>query len=232
MHPDTEHIVALHKSDLACEALRKTIRSLKDSLKSATQKVGEAEALAAKERSLLADLQAREESATKRYERYLDKAEATRQLMETGQVSNYEAAQAQLDQCLEIADTEETSLLELMEEIEASTEAIASRERQVSLRVDQKTAREDALTNELPSLTKSLAEADALRSARAGELREDHLSLYEQIRKKLRHAVAEIHEDACNSCGMVISSMPLAEHRRGSAVHRCRNCGRFLGESI
>ena len=229
MHPDTEHIVALHTCDLQLDGLLKTIAGLNDALKEATENVRKAQTLVAKEKASLTELQAREEASTKRYERYLDKAENTRQLMESGQVSNYEAAQTQLQQCLSIADTEETTLLELMEEIEATTERIAARERQVALREDQRSSRVSALEEQLPGLQQELSKARAQREDKAADLREDHLSLYEQLRKKLRHAVSSIHEDACGSCGMVISSMPLAEHRRGSAVHRCRNCGRFLG---
>ena len=229
MHPDTEHIVALHTSDVRCESLQKEITVLQEAVAAATQKLVEAKSLAAKERAALGELQEREESCTKRYERYLDKAENTRRLMESGQVSNYDAAQTQLRQCLSIADAEETALLELMEAIEATTTQIAARDDQVALREDQRQNKIEALDEQLPGLETALAEARLTREERSLLLRDDHLSLYEQLRKKLRHAVSVIHEDACGSCGMVVSSMPLAEHRRGSAVHRCRNCGRFLG---
>ncbi|MEC7241366.1 MAG: hypothetical protein VXW32_09005 [Myxococcota bacterium] len=232
MHPDTEHIVALHKCDLRCETLQKDIRSLLQEVEGAARQVQDAESLLSKEQAALRELQSKEEACTRRYERYLDKAENTRKLLESGQASNYEAAQTQLEQCLEIADSEETALLELMEEIEEASERIASRERQLSLRQDQHQNRVEARNQRLPALEQELALARSQRTRKAADLREDHLSLYEQLRKKLRHAVSSIHEDACTACGMVVSSMPLAEHRRGSVVHRCRNCGRFLGEFL
>jgi predicted nucleic acid-binding Zn-ribbon protein len=119
-----------------------------------------------------------------------------------------------------------------MEAIEQNHDKLEARENQTALRQDQLNNKKETLSAQLPSLESSLVEAVALRSTQANAVREDHLIHYEKIRQKLRHAVVTISDEACNSCGMGISSMPLAEHKRGSAVHYCANCGRFLGELI
>jgi len=232
MHPDTERLIALHKTDLQREKISSQTRALKEEVQSAAQKIRSAQQLEAQEQETLLQMQEREQTSNQRYEHYLKKARDTRNLLETGQIGNYEAGKTQLEQCLAIADSEETALLELMDEMESVQERIEARSRQVALRESQHLSKKETLDANLPGLQKAFSEAEELRLKQAQEVREDYLSLYEKIRQKLRHAVVTISDDACNSCGMGISSMPLAEHKRGSAVHRCPNCGRFLGEFI
>ena len=180
----------------------------------------------------LQKLEERERAHNTRYERYLKKSSDTERLLQTGQASNYAVAQEQLRKCLAIADQEETAILELMEEIEQRHEVIEARSKQTAHRLGLLEKKKAVLAAQLPSLEASLAEAVQIRANQASAVRDDYLLRYEQIRKKLRHAVVTISDEACNSCGMGISSMPLAEHKRGSAVHFCANCGRFLGELI
>jgi len=208
------------------------MNSIKRELDNAQAKVDSAVAKvhALEAEMLLLNRQEKEHSI--RYERYLKKAADTERLIQTGQASSYEAAQAQHQQCLDIADKEETRILELMEEMEVCDDGILAAETHLALQRGLHEKKTDERDSQWPGLQKSLQDAEQLRTELAQKVRDDHLRLYEQIRKKLRHAVSTISSDACNSCGLGISSMPLAEHKRGSGVHQCANCGRFLGELI
>jgi len=232
MHNDTLCLIALHKADLAHEALEVRIAALKEAIHLATTKVHQAKDAEAKERSALTQLIEAEKTHTTRYQRYLKKTVDTAALLQTGQLANYEAGEAQLNKCRAIADEEETCGLELMEAIEEKQADIDARTNQSALRQEQLETKAQTHTEQEPVLLSELALATTHRKKQALAVRDDHLIRYEQIRKKLRHAVVTISHDACDACGMGISSMPLAEHVRGSAVHTCANCGRFLGEVI
>ncbi len=230
MHNDTLCLIALHKADIAHEALEARIAALKEAIHLATIKAQQAVNEEGKERSALTQLIVAEQTHTTRYQRYLKKSADTEALLQTGQLTNYEAGQAQLKQCRAIADEEETCVLELMEAIEEKQADIDAKTNQAALRQEQLDTKSQTRTEQEPGLLTRLAQASAHREKQAQAVRDDHLIRYEQIRKKLRHAVVTISHDACDACGMGISSMPLAEHIRGSAVHTCANCGRFLGE--
>ena len=230
MHPDTLCLIALHKADLAQEALANRLDALKEAIHLATIKVQKAVAEEGKERSALTKLIEAEQTHTTRYQRYRKKTADTQALLQTGQLANYEAGEAQLNQCRTIADEEETCVLELMEAIEEKQADIDAKTNQAALRQEQLNTKSQIRADQEPGLLDRLEQATAHREKQAQAVRDDHLIRYEQIRKKLRHAVVTISHEACDTCGMGISSMPLAEHIRGSAVHTCANCGRFLGE--
>lgn len=232
MHPDTLCLIALHKADVAHESLLATLAGFKDAVHQAKKKLEEANRVEADERLALTALEEREKSHNLRYERYLKKSKDTEKLLESGQLSNYEAGEEQLKKCRAIADEEETCVLLLIEAIEEQVAQIEAKETIVALRKEQLQSKEQHFANEGPALIAQLADATEHRANQANSVRDDHLLRYEQIKKKLRHAVVTISQSACDSCGMGISSMPLAEHNRGSAVHTCANCGRFLGESL
>jgi predicted nucleic acid-binding Zn-ribbon protein len=232
MHHDTLCLIALHKADLAHENLAAQLAGLKQAIQTAGTKVGQAERAEATERTALTQLQASETSHSTRYERYLKKSFDTEALLQTGQLTNYAAGEQQLKKCRAIADEEETCVLELMESIEEKQADILAKATQVALRQEHLQTKSKRFTDKEPGLIEDLARATVHRDSQAQAVRDDHLSQYDQIRKKLRFAVVTISHESCDGCGMGISSMPLAEHVRGSAVHTCANCGRFLGEVL
>ena len=230
MHPDSKNLVDLQKADQQKENIEAQISALKAERNKAEAAYLSAQKEERQRREELVAIEQREKSHNQRYEKYLQKAKSTQRLIDTGQAHNFEAAQAQLNQCLLIADQEETALLELMEEMELLEIKIEDTSTLVELRKRQLNTKQESLDEQLPSLESALEHATNLRAQQAEKVRSDHLKDYEQIKKKLRHAVVTIQESSCNSCGMEVSSMMLAEHKRGSGVHRCDNCNRFLGE--
>jgi len=230
MHPDCKNLVDLQKADQQKDNIEAQISALKAEHIAAEATVRSALEEENQRRKKLNALELREKEHNQRYEKYLQKAKSTQRLIDTGQAHNFEAAQAQLNQCLLIADQEETALLELMEEMELLEVKIEDTSTMVALRKRQLNTKKESLDDQLPSLESAFTHATNLRDQQAEKVRSDHLKDYEQIRKKLRHAVVTIQESSCNSCGMEVSSMTLAEHKRGSGVHRCDNCNRFLGE--
>jgi predicted nucleic acid-binding Zn-ribbon protein len=232
MHPDTLCLIALHKADVAHEGLLASLAGFKDAVHQAKKKLKEANQVEAEERMALAALEEREKNHNLRYERYLKKSKDTELLLQSGQLSNYAAGEEQLKKCRAIADEEETSVLLLFEAIEEQLAQIEAKETIVALRKEQLQSKEKSLAEKGPTLNAQLTDATEHRANQANSVRDDHLLRYEQIKKKLRHAVVTISQSACDSCGLGISSMPLAEHSRGSAVHTCSNCGRFLGEVL
>lgn len=232
MHHDTLCLIALHKADLTQEGLTAQRVGLKNAIQVASTKVEQAKGAEAIERQALVQLQASEKTHTTRYQRYLKKSTDTEALLQTGQLTNYAAGEEQLKQCRAIADEEETCVLELMESIEEKEADIVAKANQVALRQEQLQSKSTTLNDTEPGLIEDMARATVNRESQAQTVRDDYLIRYEQIRKKLRFAVVTISHESCDGCGMGISSLPLAEHVRGSAVHTCANCGRFLGEVL
>ena len=57
MHPDTERLIALHKTDLQREKISSQTRSLKEEVQTAAQKIRSAQKLEAQEQESLLQMQ-------------------------------------------------------------------------------------------------------------------------------------------------------------------------------
>jgi len=232
MHPDTEALIALSERDSEVEALEAEYRELVKAIKASENQLTEATKNRDSELNELASLRDKEKEHNRRYNSYLKRVANTKKLIESGTAGDYDAAMSQLALCKGIVDDEETALLELFELIEKKSVELESAEKLAAHRKLQVENRKASLDSRLPSLKSEVKTAREARDKAKGNVPNHHISRYDSIKKKGLTAVSPIYQGACSLCNMKVTSVTLAEHRRGSVVHWCKSCGRFYGAEI
>jgi predicted nucleic acid-binding Zn-ribbon protein len=232
MHPDTEALIVLSNCDTTVETLEAEYRALVKAIKASEHQLTEATVSSDAANSELSRLRAEEKEHNRRYDSYLKRVASTKRLIESGTAGDYDAAMSQLSLCKGIVDEEETALLELFEKIEQSQEASKAAENLRSHRELQVENRKSSLNERLPGLKAEVKQARAARDKAKEPVPNHHLSRYDTMKKKGLAGVSPIYQNSCGLCNMLVTSVTLAEHRRGSVVHWCKSCGRFYGAEI
>jgi len=232
MHPDTEALIALSQCDAAVEALEGEYRKLVKAIRDSEHQLTEAQKSHDKTLDELSRLRDEEKKHNRKYESYLKRVANTKKLIEDGTAGDYDTALSQLALCKEIVDQEETSLLELFDKIEQCSKECDSAATLKAHRELQVSNRQTTLDDRMPTLRAEVNKARVTRDNAKESVPAHHLSRYETIKKKGLTAVSPIQNGACSLCNMKVTSVTLAEHRRGSVVHSCKSCGRFYGAEM
>lgn len=123
----------------------------------------------------------------------------------------------------------ENSILEIMEQTEASQRAVAAAGKvagEAKKLADEKVAK---LNEREQNLQKELAELEANRQALAAGVDESTLSRYERLMKsKGDNVVVGIEGGVCGGCHMRISRQTVVDCRSSKAIVQCLNCGRII----
>ena len=228
MHAHLLAIRDLWHVDEEMDALRARARALARAVEEArARREAAREALAARQAEL-ADLQERERALERRIAEYGQRRDRTRMLLDQGKVGDFISAQRQLDQCIAIVDEAETELLELLERIDAASEALARAEAEAQAAERAVEAAVRAQAEERPAVVARYRELEALRPERWAALDEEHRVPYQDLRRRGWRPLAWIRDGACEECRRVVPPQMAIEVVQGRAVHRCRGCGRFL----
>lgn len=232
MHEDSLKLAALWKKDQARDALLAERAGLDDRVERTEEKLAEASARLAALKVRQDALRATEREQTRRMEGHAQRRDRTLQLIAEGRAPDYFVAQSQAEKCAELVDELETSLLELMEELEKVDEESAhTAAAQALLKARLEEAKADRSARS-PGLAEAIDAATTERDdAREGIFR-DLLGRYDQLRARGRAPFADVRGVTCTGCSMAMERLALAEHRRGASVQWCRHCGRFLGEML
>ena len=232
LHPDVEELIALSGADAEVERLEAEYRELAGAVSNAKSELESADAAQTGVEEELKSLSESERDHNRRYKTYLQRVANTERLIETGQAQDFDSATAQLANCREIVDEEETALLEIFEATEEANERLERATEFRAHRALQLENREKALAERLPSLRAEVKERRAERDTQRAAVPSHHLTRYDSLRAKGLVAVSPIRSGCCSLCNMKINAVHLAEQLRGSAVHACRTCGRFLGAEV
>ena len=123
---------------------------------------------------------------------------------------------------------EEDALLEVMVELDtARGNRDTSAKELESLKVSW-AAEQESLTAEKQRLEAEVADFERRRESLAGRIPPPEVALYEQVRRNHPHPVAQMHNNACNTCRVGVPMRTAQEVRTSSAPVRCPNCGRIL----
>lgn len=228
MHADLVAISNLWHIDSANDRLRAEHDALTTAIRSADAALKEAEAAAT------ASVAHRESvrQATRKNDReladYVDRRDRTRAMIDGGSAPDYEAAERQLAQSLEIVDRLESAALDLMEATEAadrgSLEARKTVERsQVALSTGREAlaARDASIRSEL---TKLIAERLPVADLLPIEFR----AQYAQQRQRKKSALVNTDGNVCKTCQTIIPTQRLLETAIFRAAHVCPGCGGWL----
>lgn len=161
-------------------------------------------------------------------DKYVARRDQTRKQLDVGAIPDFLAAERQLNNYVEIIDGLETDLLERMERretLDRKLMAVNDRKNRLVLRRGKQRAR---LEVEGTAQRAHLDELNQQRKADKASVPTHILREYDQLRRLHRDALAWLEGGACQACRMVHPPQIVLEVRRGSRVHRCRGCTRFL----
>ena len=123
---------------------------------------------------------------------------------------------------------EEDALLEVMVELDtARGKRDASTQELESLKVSWE-AEQRSLTEEQQRVEVEVSDLERRRADTVARIPPTEKALYEQVRRNHPRPVAQMHNNACNTCRVGVPMRTAQEVRTSSAPVRCPNCGRIL----
>ena len=123
---------------------------------------------------------------------------------------------------------EEDALLEVMVELDtARGKRDASAQELESLNVSW-AAEQQSLSAEQQRLEAEVTDFERQRADTVARTPPTEVALYEQVRRNHPHPVAQMHNNACNTCRVGVPMRTAQEVRTSPAPVRCPNCGRIL----
>lgn len=123
---------------------------------------------------------------------------------------------------------EERELEAMLRAEETEKELNAASEKLAEAQSRSKNQNQD-LAKESEALNRDLERLEAERSAVIGDLDEQALRTYEQLRRQKRGvAIATVNEDACSACGTTLTASQQQSARSAAQLFYCPTCGRIV----
>jgi predicted nucleic acid-binding Zn-ribbon protein len=229
LHADTSKLIALWQAEAARDQLLQDIAALHEALDASNKVLVIAENDIEHIQQECDAKKTEEHAHSRRLHTYTKKRDETRNLIDTGRTSDYLIAERQFSSCAAIADEEETFLLEIMEQLDTIDGRLQSAISVCELKEHQRNERVRGRDDQLPGLQERLTEATELRDSARDSAPVHLMGRYNILRKKGISCVASVVSGSCGGCRVKITSVHLAEHKRGAKTHHCQNCGRFIG---
>lgn len=160
------------------------------------------------------------------------KIEQTEASLYSGQVHNPKELQdLQMDVASlkkHLGTLEERELEAMLHAEETEQELQAASEKLAEVRSRSRDQNLD-LAKESDALNKDLERLEAERNAVIGDLDEQALKTYEQLRRQKRGvAIASLNEDACSACGTTLTASQQQSARSAAQLFYCPTCGRII----
>ncbi len=169
-----------------------------------------------------------ERANTRELDSYAQKRNATKQMIDGGTAPDYAAAERQLANCIAKVDELENIGLDLLDQVEAATAALAAAE---DARKKAEAAEKDAraaLGARDAGLRVELTAALKDREAAWKELHVEYHTAYNELRRRKRVALVNVVDGTCAVCHMRVPPQKLNEVQLKRAVHTCVGCGGYL----
>lgn len=124
-------------------------------------------------------------------------------------------------------DGTETKDLEIMDQVESVEVGMAALSHELEVTTTEWQREQKQMRKEKAALEDSLSDLRQKRGARAAEIDPKALTLYEQLGKNKKWAVARVEQGICRGCRI---SLPTSELQqvRSSALVQCGSCSRIL----
>ncbi len=150
-------------------------------------------------------------------------------LMEVKNNKEYKAMLTEIDELNKSKGSQEDSLLELMEQMEALTVQVREQKKVLDLKIAAGNTQKEELEKSGASYARELARLEEDRKKAAALVENSHLRQYEFLRDRLHGlALAEVRNAACLSCHMHIPHQLYNEIQRCDRIITCPNCLRIL----
>lgn len=229
MNPDLEKLIELERTDAEIERLEAEIAALPRRVTEIEAKLASARAVVEKakaalktnetaRRKLEGEIQAQQQKISK----YRD------QSLEVKTNEQYKALLQEISFVEGEIRSCEDKILELMVDSEAQEKAIRGAEVELKARtaeVEKEQAQARARTAEDQ---KQLAEWSAKRQGLRAGIGDAALSHYDRVRKLRHTALAEVREQQCSACHVLLRPQKYVEVCANEQVLTCDSCGRIL----
>jgi predicted nucleic acid-binding Zn-ribbon protein len=230
MNPDLQHLIHLQELDLVAERLRRRITEMPTARAALDARIAS--------RTASVDAVKQRAAANQTLRREIDKDLAAiqgrlskfkNQLMEVKTNKEYQAMQKEISVAEEEVSSQETRMLECMEEADAL--AIELKAAEGALKADKvEVTRElEQLDEERADIERQLQATVQERQGVAAQISRDALSMFERVahgRKGL--AVAEARDGLCTVCHVRLRPQVFNEVRRNDSLIQCDSCQRIL----
>ncbi len=155
---------------------------------------------------------------------------AERNLMQSKNQKDYEAAIREADAARKQISQLETKILEQMDVIETAEREIGEREPEVAKLRDEIKEKVTSFEAEAQTKRSQLEDYRRERERLAVTMPKQTLSLYNRISTRIPGGVAvvEARNYTCTACLMTLRPQVMAQVRRGDDIVLCENCSRIL----
>lgn len=228
MHESLLLLERLYAIDAEADERRARLRQLKRTLDATDAAIAATDTELAGLEERRGQLLREERDVQDQLDRYLMRRKRTQEQLDQGLINDVLVAQRQLDNFAGIIDGLEVQVLDLMEQREKlgnKRAAVDQRQRLQKLRRQEEATLLDV---EGGDHTARLAELEQRRGKRVADIPQHLLAEYQDVRSVHRDALAQLRDGACTACHMHHPPQIVLEVRRGSRLHHCRGCNRFL----
>lgn len=130
-----------------------------------------------------------------------------------------------------IASLEEQQLNALQQVDEAATIVKLAQDALQDV-LDRKSSENARLMGEKHKIEADIPKVDAQRQALIDQLDAESFRIYRNLMKtKANRAVAEIKDDSCGTCGVIVTPADIQSAKLPTHLTFCKNCGRILYKS-
>jgi hypothetical protein len=230
MNADLQHLIHLQELDLIAQGLRRriadmpTARAALDArMAASTSSVDDVKGRVAANQTSRREIEKDLAAVQGRLSKFKN------QLMEVKTNKEYQAMQKEISVAEEEVSSQETRMLECMEEADAL--AIELKAAEAALKADKaEVTRElEQLDKERADIERQLQQTHQERQALAAQVSRDALSVFERVahgRKGL--AMAEARDGLCTVCHVRLRPQIYNEVRRNDSLIQCDSCQRIL----
>ncbi len=148
-----------------------------------------------------------------------------------GQVTNpkeLEGLEKELQMLKRQRSALDDQLLELMEAVDQAQAQVNTRAGALQQSEGTRAQNLENLAREQALLSGQLAALSSDRDQVRTSLDADALRIYDNLRRRLGRAVAQIRRDSCGVCGVSVPTGLIQRARTGSEIVYCSGCGRIL----
>lgn len=137
--------------------------------------------------------------------------------------------QTEVERLKKTKGTREETMLNIMEEVEASRASIKEMGKKLRQMEAEWRAEQRQLVGERDALMGELGSLESKRASLAGRIDAEAVVLYETIREtKQGTAIAKVERGMCQGCRLHLPLNDVQRARAGQELVRCSNCGRIL----
>lgn len=218
----------LYEVDAELDRLRSELRQGERLIERTEGRIAEAVAQREEVDAQRRELQAQEQALQERIAKYVAQRDRTKRQLDEGLIMDLLVAEKQLENFAGIIDELELEQLDRMEKLEALDHKRAALEQRRRLLDIELGKQVQALADQRGTHEPRIAALEALRPEKTASLPGHLLHEYDDVRRSHRDALVPLKDGACVACHMHHPPQVLLEVRRGTRIHHCRGCHRFL----